>query len=170
MARSDPEPIVGEREYINVARTTRILGVSTTTVCRLAASGLIDLVEYRMRRRKRVRYQSVVEFCTGLRERYAIPDRRPPSAPHIGRKDEDILPFPLTDTMWAAEALAVLGFRKLPPLVKLIKGKHFEAYQLVPGSPWRISRSSFTSFVLKARAGLQARGHAYRKIGPGCRL
>ena len=91
MARSQSEPIAGEEEYISVARTTRILGLSTTTVYRLAESGLIDLAEYRMREWKRVRYRSVVEFCNGLRLRYAIPDRRVPSAPRIGHKDEEIL-------------------------------------------------------------------------------
>ena len=101
---------------------------------------------------------------------HAIPDRRPPSAPHIGHKDEDILPFPLTTPWTPSRRSRTLGFRKLPPLVKLIEGKHIEAYQVVPGSPWRISRSSLTSFVLKARAGLQGRGHAYRKISMGCRL
>lgn len=168
MARSGS--IAGEKEYIDMARTTRILGLSTTTGYRLAELGLIDLIEYRARGWKRVRYQSVVEFCNRMRVSYAISDRRPPLAAHMRHKDEDLLPFPLSDTIDAKQALSALGFRKLPPLVKLIKEGHIEAYQVVPGSPWRICRSSFTSFVLKARVGLQPGRRAYRKIMTECRL
>lgn len=65
--------------------------------------------------------------------------------------DEDLLPFPLTDTIGSAEALRALGYEDLRPLIYLIDEGRFDAYQLVAWSPWRISRSSFGVFVKKAR-------------------
>lgn len=152
-----------EKEYVDMARTCRILGLSWTTVYRLAQSGLIDLIEYRARGWKRIRYQSVVEFCNRLRVSHAIADRRPPLAPHMRHKDEDLLPFPLADTMSAAEALKVLGFERLPTLVKIMEEGHFEAYQVVPGAPWRISRSSFAAYLSKNGNGPPG-PRAYRKL------
>ena len=72
-----------EKEFVNVPRTARILGVSVSTVYRMAemhdkgGRALLSLVAYRRNARKRVLYASIVRFCDGLRNRYGITDRRP---------------------------------------------------------------------------------------------
>ena len=143
-----------EREYVNVPRTARILGVGMGVVYRMArmkdAGGraLLTLVDYRPQARKRVLYSSIVDFCNGLRGRFGIEDRRPAlDNPMFRHRDEDLLPFPLEDTIYSAEARAALGYEDLRPLVFLIEEGHFDAYQLFRESAWRISRSSFTAFL-----------------------
>jgi hypothetical protein len=143
-----------EREYVDAARGARILGVSLTTVYRLGATldfynkPLITMVEYRRGSRKRILYSSIVSFCDKLRAHYMIADRRPALANRLFRhRDEDLLPFPLADTIRSAEALEALGYLSNKPLVALIEEGHFEAYRLVLDNPWRISRSSFAAYL-----------------------
>ena len=143
-----------EKEYVSVSRTARILGIDENSVYRLidkrdsAAQPLIVLVSYRRLARKRVLYSSIVRFCDGLRARYGIDDRRPKlDHPMFRHKDEDLLPFPLRDTIGSAEALSALGYESIRPLIYLIEEGRCDAYQLVPESPWRISRSSFRRFL-----------------------
>jgi hypothetical protein len=136
-----------EREYIDVPRCCRILGCSWTVIARLAESKAINLVDYRKRGWKKVRYAGVVEYCDRLRTLNSIADRRPVlSSPILRHRDEDILPFPLRDTIGAEDASSALGFASLWPVVKLIESGAFEAYQLMPRSPWRISLTSFQAW------------------------
>jgi hypothetical protein len=87
-----------------------------------------------------------------LRVRFGIEDRRPKlDNPMFRHRDEDLLPFPLEDTIFSAEARAALGYEDLRPLVFLIEEGHFDAYQLFRESAWRISRSSFTAFLAGAQ-------------------
>ena len=62
-------------------------------------------------------------------------------------RDEDLLPFPLHDTVTAQEAARALGFEGLHPVVNRIESGCFEAYQIMPGSNWRVSRSSLMAFI-----------------------
>lgn len=158
-----------EREYVDVKRAARILGVSETTVFRLAATldgegrPLITLIEYRRGARKRILYSSLVRFCDGLRVKYGIPDRKPPLANPIFRhKDSDLLPFSLSDTIGMKVALEALGFVNTRPVVHLIEEGAFEAYQIFSETHWRISRTSFADFLTKAHAGGSGRGEPYR--------
>jgi len=163
-----------EREYIDVPRTRRILGAGNATVYRLAemkdrgGRGLLDLVDYRYQARKRVLYSSIVRFCDHLRQRYGIQDRRPPlSNPMFRHRDEDLLPFPLSDTIGSAEVLAALGYEARKPLVCLIEEGKFDAYQLIPESVWRISRSSFLRFLHASRGYEIARENHIAASGRG---
>jgi hypothetical protein len=147
-----------EKEYLDVARTARIFGVGITTVYRLIRAysrcghAAIKLVTYRPKARKRVLYSSIVGFCNFLRAKHGIPDRRPKlDHPVLRHRDEDLLPFPLSDTIYSAEALRALGHVDLRPLMHLIEEGRFEAYQLGPEFPWRISRSSFRRFLDETR-------------------
>ena len=142
------QPVTSFRgEGIDSQRACRILGVNYRTLMRLAASGCIEWFEDGKRSWKRVRYNSIVDLCDRLRNDYDIADRRPIlPPPHLRHRDEDLLPFPLQDTMSAPEVLRVLGFAKTPSLVGLIEKGCFEAYQVVPESPWRVSRSSLTAW------------------------
>lgn len=137
-----------EREYINVPRCCHILGCSWTVIARLLEAKEIELVDFRKRGWKRIRYASVVAYCDGLRQRYGIVDRRAPlSSPILRHRDEDVLPFPLHDTIGSEDAMSALGFASLWPVVKLIESGTFEAYHLMPLSPWRISRRSFETWA-----------------------
>jgi hypothetical protein len=147
-----------EKEYVNVGRTARILGVGITTVYRLArlqdktGHTLLTLVEYRPQARKRILYSSIVRFCDSLRARFGIEDRRPKlDHPMFRHRDEDLLPFPLSDTIGSIEALSALGYEDIRPLVCLIEEGRFDAYQFLRESPWRISRSSFKTFLAATR-------------------
>lgn len=161
----EPDQLIlpfAEKEYVDVSRTARILGVSAATVYRMAemkdrgGRALLTLVCYRRLARKRILYSSIVAFCDHLRQRYLIADRRPKlDHPMLRHRDEDLLPFPLSDTIYSAEALAALGYEDSRPLVHLIEEGLFEAYQILPAaektSPWRISRSSFAGFLRRER-------------------
>lgn len=147
-----------EKEYVDVARTARIFGVAVTTVYRMAEDNYRDgraaikLVSYRHQSRKRVLYSSIVAFCNFLRAEYGIADRRPQLAhPILRHRDEDLLPFPLDDTIHSAEALAALGYEDRRPLVYLIEEGHFDAYRLSNEYIWRISRISFKKFLDRTR-------------------
>ncbi|MGC2108233.1 MAG: hypothetical protein WA655_01870 [Candidatus Korobacteraceae bacterium] len=142
-----------EREYIDARRACRILGVSYRTLMRLAMSGRVSWLDHGKLSWKRVRYKSVVNYCDRIREDHKIADQRPQlSAPYLRHKDEDLLPFPLQDTISAEQALEFLGFAKTDSLVRLIEEGRFEAYQLVPQAPWRVSRRSLLSYLDRLRS------------------
>ncbi len=141
-----------EREYIDSRRACRILGVSYRTLMRLAASKHIEWLDYAKTSHKRVRYKSVVDFCDRLREQHKIVDRRPQlSAPYLRHRDEDLLPFPLKDTMTTEAVLVVLGFSQPDRLVMMIEEGQVEAYQIIPQGPWRVSGSSLLAHLDRAR-------------------
>ena len=141
-----------EREYVDMKRAQRILGASWMTVSRLADEGLLDIIEYRRRGRKKVRYASIVDFCDNLRRHYQIPDRRPRlSAVYLRHRDEDLLPFRLRDTMSSEEALAAMGTANRRIIPELVEEGRFEAYRLVIGAPWRISRPSFVEYLAEVQ-------------------
>lgn len=138
-----------EREWVDMERACSILGdVNWKTVVRMAQSGMIDMIDYRPGARKKVRYHSLVEFCNGLRRQWDLPDRRPIlSAPYLRHRDRDLLPFPMQETMDRREAMRALGSSHKEIIMQLVREGCFEAYQLMPGSPWRISRPSFERYL-----------------------
>jgi hypothetical protein len=147
-----------EKEYVDVARTAHIFGVGISTVYRMAEESYRDghaaikLVSYRHQARKRVLYSSIVGFCNFLRGEYGIADRRPRlDHPMLRHRDEDLLPFPLSDTIYSAEALAALGYDDRRPLIYLIEEGRFDAYRLSKEYTWRISRISFKHFLNETR-------------------
>lgn len=142
-----------EREYVDLRRAARILGVSDQNVICLYQGGLIEMINYAPRKRKRVRYQSIVDFCDALRTRYCIKDRRPAlDDPMFRHRDEDLLPFPLSDTIGVQQAAEALGYVSPTPVRLMIEEGRFEAYQFAPWSPWRISRSSLAAYIEDVRA------------------
>jgi excisionase family DNA binding protein len=95
----------------------------------------------------RIDYDSLVQFLDDLRARHGIKDKRKP--PMFGRHpDNDLLPFPWSDTMSVEEAAETLNIHRSKVLLRIESGL-FEAYQLVPNSTWRISRTSFASYIQK---------------------
>ena len=145
-----------EKEWISVDRSCSILGIGFTTLYRLRKlrdeqdKPLIDVIDYGSGRRQRVLYASIVRFCDRLREKYAIPDQRPPLPNEIFRhRDEHLLPFPLSDTISAKDALSCLGYDSLDPVWNFCEEGAFHSYQILPepGSPWRISRADFSRWL-----------------------
>jgi excisionase family DNA binding protein len=137
-----------EREYIDVARAARILGVSGTTVRELYERGLIEMVDYAPRKRKRVLYRSIVDFCDHLRRRYCIKDRRPTlDSPVFRHRDEHLLPFPISDTITIEQTAEILGYSSPTPVRLMIEEGRFEAYQFFPCKHWRISRVSLAKYL-----------------------
>jgi hypothetical protein len=151
-------PDFAEKEYIDVRRTARIFGVGMSTVYRMAEKGYrdgrsaIEFVSYRRQMRKRVLYSSIIAFCDFLRAEYGVENRRPKlDGPMLRHRDEDLLPFPLSDTIYSAEVLSALGYEDRRPLVRLMEEGRFDAYRLTVEYTWRISRSSFISFLKKTQ-------------------
>jgi Helix-turn-helix domain len=137
-----------EKDYVDVRRAADILGLSTRAIFELYEAGQIEMIDYAKRKWKRVRYQSIVDFCDKLRQKYAIPDRRPPlSNPMFRHRDADILPFPLEDTINVEQTMQILGYISEPPVYNMITEGRFEAYHFLPNSPWRISRSSLANYL-----------------------
>jgi hypothetical protein len=137
-----------EKGYIDSRRARHILRVSAPALGRLAEMGCIRWMDNSKASWKRVNYQSIVGYCDHLRRQHRIPDRRPPlEAPYLRYRDVDLLPFPWSDTVTAQEAARALGYEKVDSVVTRIETGCFEAYQIVPGSNWRVSRSSLLRFI-----------------------
>jgi excisionase family DNA binding protein len=116
------------------------------------AAGYIEMIDYAKHKRKRVRYQSIVDFCDELRKRYCITDRRPPLAnPLLRHRDADLLPFPIEDTLNIEQTAEILGYSSPTPVRLMIEEGRFEAYQFFPGSPWRVSKTSLAAYLERVR-------------------
>lgn len=146
-----------EKEYVDLRRAQSILGIDHKTVYRLRQAKfpdggpLLEVVDYGHGCRQRVLYAGIVRYCDWLRGRYAIADRRPRlENPDIFRhRDEDLLPFPLLDTIGIREALLATPYESTTALKQRCEEGAFESYRLIEegSSPWRISRSSFARWI-----------------------
>lgn len=151
-----------EREYIDVRRAAKILGIGYATVLDLYSAGRIEMIDYARRKRKRVRYASIVELCDNLRVEYGIADRRPALNSAIFRhRDEDLLPFPLSDTISMKDVMPILGYESYVPVLRMIEQGFFEAYKIFGNSPWRISKSSLAVYI----DGVHSRARLRPEIG-----
>jgi hypothetical protein len=167
-ARAIEKPhAVSEKEYIDISRACRILGVSWRPLREMAEAGCINLMEYRQGiRLKKVRYQSVVDYCDRLRAEFLIPDQRPPLSSTLFRhRDEDLLPFRLRDTISMEEALSALGYNSGTSVGKLIDLGCFWAYKLRARAPWRISAPSLSEYLDQVLKGI-----ARPKVEPSSRF
>jgi hypothetical protein len=147
-----------DEKAVDLARVQRVLAIDHNAVYWLRkhlypdGRPFLDVVGYGSGRLKRVLYRSLVEYCDYLRERYGIPDRRPRlDDPLLRHRDEDLLPFPLTDTIDTETARRATGYETTTPIRQMIEAGLFEAYRVLEanGSPWRISRSSFLRWLKK---------------------
>ena len=136
-----------EREFIDIKRAMRILGLSHSGVRNLYAAGQIEMIDYKPRSRKRVRYSSILALCENLRTRFCIADRRPSlAAPWLRHRDEDLLPFPLSDTINIKRVIGILGYSSTAPVCHMIEEGRFDAYRL-GGGDWRISKTSLAAYL-----------------------
>ncbi len=171
-AIEDPQAVC-EKDWIDVKRACRIVGVSWPTLSEMGKKGHIEFFNYRNLNRgkrawRKVSYQSVVDFCERLRSEYLIPDLRPKlSSPLLRHRDEALLPFPLRDTVGMPEAMMALGFNSPGAVASLIDEGCFWAYRLRSNAPWRICASSLRTYldrVLKGMAGGRLPADYPRKI------
>ncbi len=142
-----------DEKTIDMGRCCAILHVTSHVVRRLSVTPLkpgssemcLDAYNTMRCAPLRIDYDSLVRFLDLLRDKHGIVDRR--AAPIWGRhRDDDLLPFPWTDTMTVEEAADALSIHRSKVLLRIEAGK-FEAYQLAPVSPWRISRASFAKYI-----------------------
>lgn len=142
-----------DEKTIDMKRCCSILHVSRPVIDKLRAtplpngSGEMCLNGYNTMRCAPVRidYDSLVRFLDYLREFHAIPDRRPPAV--FGRhRDEDLLPFRWSDTIRIEHAAELLSIHPSNVLTRIEAGQ-FHAYQIMRGSPWRISSSSLAEVI-----------------------
>lgn len=120
----------------------------------MAASGSVKTIDRGGPRL--VHYLSVVELCDRIRMAYNLPDRRP-QVSVMRHRDEDLLPFPLRETIGAQTALRTLGLGQLEEVLRLIEQGRFEAYRLAPDAPWRISRPSLLTYIEYTRRASSSR-------------
>jgi len=142
-----------DESTIDTARACAILHVSAAVVYRLTVTPIapgsetMSLVAYSTMRGAplRIEYASMVRFLDSVRERHGIPDHRP--IPVFGRyRDDDLLPFPWSDTITVNDAAEALSIHPSKVLLRIESGQ-FEAYQLGHGAPWRISRNSLARLI-----------------------
>lgn len=139
-------------EEVDIARIARILGVNRCTVFRLLDADLIRSYKLPAGKR-RIEYNSVVEYCDRLRVEYRISARA--VRPLRGRRhrDEDLLPFPLVDTIGIAEVREALDCTHTSALYMLEEGKlvGYQVFIRRRGCPWRISRTSLERYIESLR-------------------
>lgn len=148
---------VPERLLIDVQRTQRILGTSHSNVLTLIRRKAIAAFQMAGGGRWHIEYDSVLEFCDGLRTRFLICDRRPVRR-GLRWRDEELLPFPMRDTVRLEDAMQLLnlGYRAT---TALIEQGGFEAYQLSSlseSAPWRISRRSLEEYAARIGADFRS--------------
>jgi hypothetical protein len=150
-----------DEKTIDMGRCCSILHVTARVVRRLSVTPLrpgssemcLDAYNTMRGAPLRIDYDSLVRFLDILREKHGIIDRR--AAPIWGRhRDDDLLPFPWSDTMTVGEAADALSMHPSKVLLRIEAGK-FEAYQLNVFAPWRISRTSFARYIESFRARSQ---------------
>jgi hypothetical protein len=135
---------------IDVKRAQRILGITKRSIHRMLQDKRLS--GYRAVDKNsspwRIEYSSVVAYCDKLRMIYAISDRRVGRKPGARCRDHELLPFPLSETIGAAEVRKRLDCSHAAVL-HLIDTGSLVGYQVVEttGSPWRIHAPSLEAYI-----------------------
>src|ERR1039458_922500 len=86
---------------VDIARVAGIFGVTVASARGMAEDGLFPgSYKVSVLTPWRINYDSVVAYCDRLRLEYRISARMAPLAPGRRHRDEDLLPFPLTETIY----------------------------------------------------------------------
>ncbi len=136
-------------ETIDVQRASLILHVSKATVLRLRKLGRLRGYQHQMSSSWHIEYTSVVTFCDDLRVRYAIPDKRPRlSRPGLRWRDDQLLPFPFSDTIGSSHVATRLNCDRVKVGFLCQEGRLL-SYRLLDedGSPWRIYAPSLEAYI-----------------------
>lgn len=131
---------------VSIERVAKILHVSKMTVRRMLHRQLIRAYPlHESRAQWRIEYDAVVEYCDQLRVHNAISDKRILRPGSRRYRDEDLLPFPLSETISVAEVEKRLDCSQRL-VIDLIESGVIVAYQILidaRGCPWRIHGPSF---------------------------
>lgn len=140
---------------IDIARVRQILGVNQKTAMRMLERGLIRGYRHAgIRANWHVEYDSVVEYCEQLRILHCISDARAGVKPHQRRRDRDLLPFPLDETVTLPDVCRRLDMVRYS-VVHLIEIGALVGYQVIfeqHGCPWRIHAPSLERYLASLHA------------------
>jgi excisionase family DNA binding protein len=146
---------------VDVRRVASILAVSQNTVLSMLEGKLLR--SYRIGSRWRVEYDSVIEHCNQLRVHYRISEDRLLRKPAHGRlRDEDLLPFPIAQTVFAKEVQRRLDIAR-QNVIYLIEQGDLVGYQVLidlKASPYRIYRPSLERYMASLRIQAQSKTSA----------
>jgi hypothetical protein len=136
---------------IDVQRARAILGVTERTLYGMLERHLIRGYRHPGERSPwHIEYDSIVEYCDRLRVLHCISDQRAGLTPGRRRyRDHELLPFPLSETIYMADVRARLDCSK-DSVLHLIQSGALVAYQVIfeqIGSAWRIQASSLDRYV-----------------------
>lgn len=148
-----------QAEAVDARRVAKILAVSHHTVVRMMNRKLLR--NYRVGLNWRIEYESVVEYCNELRVAYRVSEHQLLRKPARGRlRDEDLLPFPIAQTIYAKEVERRLDIGRRP-VIYLIEQGDLVGYQILidaAASPYRIYRPSFERYLASLHAQARPRG------------
>jgi hypothetical protein len=68
-------------------------------------------------------------------------------------RDEDVLPFPLRDTLCLRDLVEPLGYACKATAFRLVEEGQFWAYRLHAGAAWRIHAPSFRAYLARSLQG-----------------
>ena len=139
---------------VDKARVAKIFGVSQPTVFRMIEAKLFRTYPHPSGKGRRIEYDSVVAYCNRLRLEYRISEQmvRPPRGRRL--RDEDLLPFPLKDTVDLKYVCRVLDCDG-SAAQHLIEEGALTGYQVQigrAGCPWRIYLPSLERYVASLHA------------------
>ena len=146
---------------IDIPRLASIFGITLASARNMAKDGLFpgsykvsDLTPWR------INYDSVVAYCNSLRLQYRISPRLVPLAPARRHRDEDLLPFPLKDTIYVLEVCTTLDCSR-DTVSHLLDTGAIVGYRVrsqdVTGNRWRIYRLSLEQYMATLRSSAQSR-------------
>jgi len=137
-----------EGELVSVGRAAQMLGATLPQIAALAQAGKIQMADKRKGVENAILAQSIKAYCEDLRTNWRIKRRRRLSSGKADfLLDEDLLPFPLADTIGREEALSMLSSSRSQRIQLALIGADIDAlplemYRLADSEPLRVSRSS----------------------------
>jgi hypothetical protein len=158
-------------QEIDVARARAILGVNDKTMRKLLEKGLIRGYRHPGSRASwHVEYESVVEYCDQLRVLHCISDTRAGiSKGSRRRRDRDLLPFPLDETVTIRDVCERLDIA-YNSAIHLMQEGAIVGYQVIfeqLGCPWRIHADSLDRYI--ANLGTMAHRKRSSQVSPSSR-
>jgi hypothetical protein len=145
MERQKSEP---ESELVGLGRAGRMLGLTASQIAELGRAGKIQMVDKGKEKKNAVSVPSIEAYCEELRTDFGIGRRRRISTADVAiLLDEEILPFPLADTIGREEALSMLYSSTSERIARALATGQIEALGLeinrfTDRDPFRVSRSS----------------------------
>lgn len=149
---------------IDKARVAKILGVSHATASRMVEAKLFRAYRSPGEKILRIEYDSVVAYCNRLRLEYRISEKMIERPRGRRLRDEDLLPFPLKDTISLKEVCRVLDCDG-SAAQRLIEEGALTGYQVQigrAGCPWRVHLPSLERYVASLHAEAAAAPSPHR--------